>query len=90
MNSLKVCLHSNCANLELDTETQSCNKLLEYFSSMRKASCMKQVCRPKYLISIHYHNFQDNMFLIPSEADSNLKLYHISSAHSILLIFLKL
>lgn len=51
---------------------------------------MKQVCMSKYLISIYYHNFQDYMFLIPSEADSNLKLYHISSTHSILLIYLKL
>lgn len=30
------------------------------------------------------------MFLIPSVTDSNLKLYHISSAHNFLLIFLKL
>lgn len=30
------------------------------------------------------------MFLTPSETDNNLKLYHISSAYSILLIFLKL
>lgn len=90
MNSVKVCLHSKRANLIHDTETQSCNKLVEYFSSMRKTSCMKQVCMSKYLISIYYHNFQDYMFLIPSEADSNLKLYHISSTHSILLIYLKL
>lgn len=50
----------------------------------------------KYLVSIYYHNYQDYMFLIPSEVDSNLKLYQISSdlklyqissAHSILLIF---
>lgn len=57
---------------------------------------MKQVCMSKYLVSIYYHNYQDYMFLIPSEVDSNLKLYQISSdlklyqissAHSILLIF---
>lgn len=51
---------------------------------------MKQVCMSKYLISTYYCNFQDYMFLIPSVTDSNLKLYHISSAHNFLLIFLKL
>lgn len=45
---------------------------------------MKQVCMSKYLISIYYCNFQDYMFLIPSETDSNLKLYHISSAQKFL------
>lgn len=50
---------------------------------------MKQVCVSKYLIWTYYSSFQDYKFLIPSETDSNMKLYHISSAHSFLL-FLKL